>query len=136
MTMEGADRHTVYVRRVRIDVRRNTLTLDLHENGEPSERSIVEGEGVLDIGMRGRLIGLEIEGIYAAVTDPDRPADELARSATIPVSLIAGESGAVSAIEFARHGPDYEITFPSGNECWRQSGADVETCAEVQPAAE
>ena len=134
--MEGADQHTVYVRRVRIDVRRNTLTLDLHENSEQPERPVAEGEGVLDIGMRGRLIGLEIEGIYAAVTDPDRPADELARSATIPVSLVVGESGAVSAIEFARHGPDHEITFPSGNECWWQSGADVETCAEMQPAAD
>ncbi|MGC4192695.1 MAG: hypothetical protein QM589_16250 [Thermomicrobiales bacterium] len=137
---------------IRIDFRANTLTVSVplpaEENAIPLQTTGTVNAATLDIGTRGRLLGLELDSgdepaIAIAIADPT-PADAaVMRSARIPVTVtIHGntESGVFPtlSIVFSRHGEDYDISWPSGNQCWRQAmaGADgvpTVTCAVVMP---
>lgn len=87
--------------------------------------------GVLDIGMKGALIGLELGSDYYSVSAWDGSEDDLVRSVDIAVSVGRTENGTIRVIELPRRSSTYEITYPIGNQCWRQVfiGKVVETCA-------
>lgn len=141
--------------RILIDLRRNTLQLILSESpvGQPRRQAV---PAVLDIGEAGALIGIELqpgrdlalalpEGNLAAEADRHdagylglaESSTPLARSASLTVDVLADEHGLIREITIPRRTESYEISFPSGNRCWRPrqagtgQGQPVAWCSEV-----
>lgn len=105
--------------------------------------AILALEATLDVGARGRLLGLELPvaaspalaapwhggaGPPVVTYDPtddtlyldldagaDGLAHALARSVVAPVRVLADAAGALVAIEIPRRGHGYELAYPSGN---------------------
>lgn len=90
--------------------------------------------GVLDVGANGRLLGLEIGEAYITVMESSRHEEPYTRSAVVALA-ISGDDPAYVAIP--RRGPEYEITYPSGNECWQLTTVDgqlIQICAVIGDA--
>jgi hypothetical protein len=90
----------------------------------------------LDVGSNGRLIGLEIGERYIEVMDQPDIEDPYVRSARIDVSI---SPDAPPLISIPRRGAGYEITYPSGNECWQMksvNGELIQVCATIDAAPE
>lgn len=106
------------IRRITLDLRRNTLCLVLHD-GLASIR--VSATALIDIGESGRLLGVELAAeigadgspVYLtlfATTDPN------VRSVAATVQTDRGASGGLLSVEIPRRGHGYEIAYPSGNQ--------------------
>ena len=134
-----------------IDFRANTLTVSAPVSVGPilSPGSWLSDAttATIDIGTRGRLLGIELDGaggdpmLAVVVADPTPQDAAVMRTTRVPVTISvqppphAGAPATV-AVVFSRHGDDYDISWPSGNQCWRRaaSGPDGEpgvTCAVV-----
>ena len=122
-----------------VDAQRNSLRLLIPSRPDdqispappplPEATSTVSAHGTLDVGENGRLLGLELEpadgnaGIWAPEDDPwyldleDAPGDQLR---SVPVAVTVGRDAAGRAVwvDLPRWGDGYELTFPSGNQCW------------------
>ena len=86
---------------------------------------------MLDVGSNGRLIGLEIGEWYVTVMDLPGVADPYARTADVLVDI---SPETPPSITLPRRGPGYEITYPSGNECWQAKsvgGKLIQVCATI-----
>jgi hypothetical protein len=95
--------------------------LDLHE----------ASTGVLDVGANGRLLGVEMDETYITVMESPRHQESYTRSAVVALT-ISGDDPAYVA--FPRRGPEYEITYPTGNECWQLTtvnGQLIQVCAVI-----
>lgn len=108
------------VTRVVIDLRRNRLVLELDEVVAPGAAT-----GTVDIGALGRLLGVEVGGVYLAVSDAVPGSELQGRSAS--VTLEVDSSGRRVAIP--RRGEGWELSFPSGNSCWQRG--DGTLCSTV-----
>lgn len=108
--------------RVEIEPRRNTLAVIVTglELEAGSGDTLV---GTLDVGTGGRLIGLEVGDRYLNLSDPVRGAEHLTRSVNVPVTIANVPGERAIAIRFRRSGDHYEISFPSGNQCWKAGAA-------------
>lgn len=117
----------------------NSLRLTPSSNDAPAQpRSTISLNATLDIGPGGRLIGIEFPAAPDALTlwqhDPittefvtcdadgfayiqitTGPIDE-SRSTDLIISTERTSTGAIAAIVIPRHGSDYEISYPSGNQ--------------------
>lgn len=131
-----------------IDFRANALTVAAACPPGPvvaRERLAAVAQGTIDIGTRGRLLGIELEDadgepLLAVSIDEATPADSsVLRTARIGLSVrveaTASDGGSI-AIRVPRHGEGYDLSWPSGNQCWRRSavgpdGAAAVTCAVV-----
>ena len=93
------------------------------------------GQGAtLDVGSNGRLIGLEIGEWYVTVMDLPGVDDPYIRSTGVLVDI---STDAPPSISIPRRGPGYEITYPSGNECWQTKSVDgrlIQVCATIDDA--
>lgn len=121
----GAGSETIPVAEVVVDRPGNLLRLVLrpHATTAPlAERSIV---AILDVGARGRLIGLELppdaadplgDGPYLSV-DPAGPgcAEPLARAVPADVTVVTDAAGRLVEARLPRRGAGYAVTYPSGN---------------------
>ena len=90
--------------------------------------------GVLDVGANGRLLGVEIDETYITVMESSRHQEPYTRSAVVALT-ISGDDPSYVAIP--RRGPEYEITYPSGNECWQLTTVDgqlIHVCAVIGDA--
>lgn len=141
--LAGLDDTPLVARTIAVDLRANTLAIaaDLPGAESPCGAS-VSGEtwAMMDIGTRGRLLGLECEaeGVVPPVTitiaDPE-PADlAMMRSVRIPVRVVVDAQGTCVTVTIARSGADYDLAWPSGNQCWRRrtigpDGQPAVTCA-------
>lgn len=105
--------------RIELNLHQNLLTFHLTSGSEPIV-DWIELPGVIDIGERGRLLSLELypENGNAIIVPLEDRADPLARSAEISVRCGKTPDGVITVAEIPRRGPDYEITYPSGNQCW------------------
>jgi len=86
-------------------------------------------DGILDVGANGRLLGVEVGGDYVTVMDPPPGAEAHVRSASVTVGIAGTEPPEIS---IPRHGRGYEITYPSGNQCWQVTtvgGQLIQLCA-------
>lgn len=113
-------------RRICVDAARSTLEVTLGEDADPggTGRELVACRVTIDIGERGRLLGVEVEppgspGSGSAV-EPLYIAIEaggggLARSAEgmATATLLRGE---LVALSLPRRTAGYEITYPDGNQ--------------------
>jgi hypothetical protein len=100
------------VTQVTVDLRRNVLVLELdaplgHESAEAT----------IDIGALGRLIGVEVGETYLSISDPVPGSELQGRSVTIELPVTATDR----SIVVPRRGSGWEISFPSGNQCWTRS---------------
>lgn len=103
---------------IEVDLRNNSLAIYVSEfevTGEADFGSDVEG--ILDIGTRGQLIGVEIGHQYLAISDPIPGAGHLTRSVNVLLTL--DRDGDMAKVSIRRLGGNYEISFPSGNQCWQ-----------------
>lgn len=118
---------------ITVDLARNALLLHLDGQG-PELTALPAGEcrGILDVGADGWLLGVEIGETYFSIADPASGTEHLVRSCEARVSA-AGEE---PVIVIPRRGDRYELSFPSGNQCWLRfpSGSGthpVRLCATV-----
>lgn len=94
--------------------------------------------GIVDIGAQGRLLGIEIGDQYVAVMDDQPGAIDLTRSVEVPLRVSIEERDV--RITLGRRGEDWEISYPSGNQCWTRRtvfddrGQPLQVCAIVIPA--
>lgn len=120
-----------------MDLVASAVIVDLAANAirlvVPDLPAVLAGEGsaeaILDVGARGRLLGLEVAGAYVRVMDSPSGAGAVVRSAALRVGILPGEP---ATLVLPRRGPGHEITYPSGNECWRvttSAGRLIQLCA-------
>ncbi|HEV2067284.1 MAG TPA: hypothetical protein VGR08_10635 [Thermomicrobiales bacterium] len=121
------------VTRVTVDLRRNVLRLHLDNSGTSTDAP-PPGEhlGVLDVGANGWLLGVQVGEAYYAVADAIPGTDHLVRSTEARLIVLPNDL----AIVIPRRGPGYELSFPSGNQCWLRSparpGADpIQLCSVI-----
>lgn len=121
------------VARVTVDLRRNVLLLHLGDREVAGDAPLLgEHLGILDVGANGWLLGVQVGEAYYAVADAAPGTDHLARSSEARVIILPDQP----AIVVPRRGPGYELSFPSGNQCWLRApmhpGADpIRLCADV-----
>jgi hypothetical protein len=116
---------------IELDLHKNLLAFRLRPEDEPITEWI-ELPGVIDIGERGRLLNLEIvpDGDDAIIVPLEDHADPLARTAEVSLRCGVTAGGRIAIAQLPRRGPDYEITYPSGNQCWIGANGAV-SCAVV-----
>lgn len=91
-------------------------------------------EALLDVGANGRLVGLEVGEEYINVMDIPNADESYIRSADVDIRISADDPPYIS---IPRRGPSYEITYPSGNECWQMKsvgGELIQVCATIEGA--
>lgn len=103
------------VERITVDLRRNRLLLHL---AEPVGEELRERRCIVDVGVNGRLIGVELEDAYYPIAGAEPGSDALVRSCAATIGVRDG--GLVLVLP--RRGDDYELSFPSGNQCWQRHG--------------
>lgn len=118
------------VRQVVVDLGRNTLVLIVEPIVGSDSGATRNQSGTIDVGTRGRLIGVELDTEYFAVAMTEGSTDNLIRSIEVAVNVNLSADGRVLSIELSRHSSNYEVTFPIGNQCWQQAvnGSVVESC--------
>ncbi len=97
-----------------VDLRRNTIDIavDARAAGGPEEPE----RHLLEMGVRGRLLGIELDDAYLMVCAPSDDDAGLVRAIEVVVGVRRDASGHVAQVSVPRHGAGYEITFPSGNQ--------------------
>jgi hypothetical protein len=111
-----------------VDTARNELHFELAPPERVGEPVVIPAD--LDIGERGRLLSLELlppDGPPMAIVIDDRP-DPYARTARVHVTCRFTTDGAPARVTLPRRGAEYEISYPSGNECWLDA-AGARHCA-------
>jgi hypothetical protein len=101
-----------------VDTARNELWFELGADSGAGE--VMTAPADLDIGERGRLLSLEIhlhQQTPQTIVIDDRP-DPYARTAHITVRCTIAPDGSLTRVAVPRRGPGYELSYPSGNECW------------------
>lgn len=102
------------IHQITIDLRANSLILELDR---PLDR-IGPATITLDIGALGRLLGVELDDQYFGIADAVPGSEGLERSVTTTVTLQGGKR-----LVLPRRGEGWEISFPSGNQCWKRTTA-------------
>lgn len=129
--------------RLTYDPENNSLRLVLDDETTPGY-AMTRIQGIVDVAANGRLVGVELgasDGAPAArrrlrrwlddpvageftSVEPNGTAyieltvgepDEEVRSSTLDVLAESTADGELVAVVIPRHGPDYEISYPSGN---------------------
>ena len=125
---------TVYATAIAIDLQANTLSIRLPSGLMETSLTGIE-QGTIDIGANGRLLGIELGPTYVSIMDAEPGRDDLVRSADIPVTVSTASLPAETSVTFRRAGSSWEISYPSGNQCWTRhnlfdtDGKPVRTCA-------
>lgn len=122
--------HCIAIAHILVHTRRNVVVLlPAAQVGRSAAPSLVE-RGVLDIGVKGHLIGFELGTTYFSVWDEDIANDNLVRSVDVDGVVQCYADGTVHSIELPRRAERYELTYPIGNQCWRQviDGKVMESC--------
>ncbi|MDQ3656986.1 MAG: hypothetical protein M3457_18170 [Chloroflexota bacterium] len=105
-----------HVERVVVDLRANRLLLEIDRPLPQTGRT----PATIDIGALGRLIGVEIAGVYLSISDPVPGSELQGRSVDTPLEIADNRRQVV----IPRRGSGWELSFPSGNQCWNQTDDD------------
>jgi hypothetical protein len=105
-----------HLRSIEVDLAANTLRLALAD-GDAADITSETLPATIDVGVGGRLHGVELAEGYVDVMPPEAGAEHLTRSAiaTVTVERERG-SGMLATVIVPRRGAGYEITWPSGNQ--------------------
>lgn len=136
---------TIVAQSIAIDLRANTLAIAaaMPESWSAIAAFVPQAMATMDIGTRGRLLSLECEPVRAVdggphftitIAEPEPRDLALMRSVRVPVAIAIDRDAARLTVTLARNGADYDLAWPSGNQCWRRTtlGADGQptvTCA-------
>ena len=85
--------------------------------------------GLLEVGSNGRLLGVEINETYVTVMESPLGQEPYVRTAVVAVNVSGDDP---PWLTLPRRGPEYEITYPSGNQCWQTrtvGGQPIQVCA-------
>ncbi len=104
------------VDRIVVDFRTNTLLLDIDRPLRAAGRT----PATIDIGALGRLLGVEIGEAYLSISDPVPGSELHGRSIEVGAEIPEG----CRQVIIPRRGPGWELSFPSGNQCWNKADAD------------
>jgi hypothetical protein len=117
------------VHQVRVSLAANTLEFRLVAPLTAVQTAAI---ATIEVGTRGRLIGLETVDWYLPISDPEPNDAPHLRSIDVLIEISADGY----SVTIPRRGPGWELSFPSGNQCWRvRSGAGaVRTVCSVQQA--
>lgn len=111
--------------RIEIDLRWNMIAVILGDPDVPvGPDAGAEQAGLLDVGAGGRLVGLEVGDHYVGISDALAGTEHLTRSVAVPLWVNRAPDGSLAAVLFGRSGNRYEISFPSGNQCWMRESGD------------
>lgn len=116
---------TVWADAVFIDFAANAIQLSV-----PGLPPGTPTTGVLDVGANGRLLGIEAGDTYIHVMESAKGEEPYIRSAEVQLTI----SGNPPLVTLSRRGPAYEISYPSGNECWQTTTLDgqvIQVCATI-----
>lgn len=102
------------IQQITINLRANSLILELDRSLDRIGPATV----TVDIGALGRLLGVELDDLYFGIADAVPGSEGLERSVTTTVSMQGGKR-----IVLPRRGEGWEISFPSGNQCWKRTTA-------------
>ncbi len=102
-----------HVERIVVDLRENSLLLDLDRPLPQSGQATV----TVDIGALGRLIGVEVLGRYLSISDPVSGSELQGRSVEVGAEVHED----CRSVVIPRRGPGWELSFPSGNQCWNRT---------------
>lgn len=97
-----------------VDLGRNTIEIATGD-GDAAGEEVVERRP-LEMGVRGRLLGIDFDDTYLSVCPPTDDDVALARTVAAEVSVQRDAARRVSWVSVPRRGAGYEITFPSGNQ--------------------
>jgi hypothetical protein len=114
-----------------IDLAANAIRLRVPEFPTGAE---AHHEATLDVGANGRLIGVEVGERYIQVMGQPEALDPHMRSADVRIGISPDTPPYIS---IPRRGDGYEITYPSGNECWQMKsvgGQLIQVCATIEAA--
>lgn len=117
-----------------VDLRENALRIVVPELDLAPGSAV---DGLLDVGANGRLLGVDIGDAYVRVMDAVAGGTAFVRSASVQLTVLGGEP---RCLRIPRHGAGYELTYPSGNQCWQVTTAGgrlIRLCATIagEPAA-
>lgn len=115
---------TIWADAVIVDFATNAIILRV-----PGMPGAAPAEGTLDVGANGRLLGIEIGETYVQVMPSMSDEEPYIRSADVRVEISGGDPALVT---IPRRGAAYEISYPSGNECWQVTTIDgelIQVCA-------
>jgi len=104
------------VDRITVDLRANRLILDI----DRSLLAVGRTPATIDIGALGRLLGVEVGGVYLSISDPVPGSELQGRSIEVGSEIPEG----CRQVIIPRRGPGWELSFPSGNQCWNKADAD------------
>ncbi len=96
------------VNRIVVDLRANALVLHVVPPLPAADWTVA----TIDIGTSGRLLGVDLEPGWLEIAGGD---SRHLRSADVPIAV----SDDRTTIRLPRRGDGWEISFPSGNQCWR-----------------
>lgn len=102
-----------HVERIVVDFRENRLLIDIDRPLPQAGRATV----TVDIGAMGRLIGIEVLGMYLSISDPVSGGELQGRSVEIGAEVHENRRSVI----VPRRGPGWELSFPSGNQCWNRT---------------
>ncbi|MGC4108326.1 MAG: hypothetical protein QM753_18550 [Thermomicrobiales bacterium] len=131
---------TIEATTIGIDFRANALTVSASVSSGSHDGEEFADIATIDIGTRGRLLAIDLEDpagdplLTVSIDEPTATDRAIMRSARISVRVASGAE--TLSIVFSRHGETYDISWPSGNQCWRRGtngpdGTPRVTCAVV-----
>jgi hypothetical protein len=128
--------NTIRVRQIVVDLGANSIVLFPNDDRPQHSDNEATIAGILDVGERGTMLGVELAGDYFEIAPSTAQDSGQVRSAPVQVRIGATETGQIERLEVPRHGNDYEISWPIGNQCWQRRdghGRLVETCVTTIP---
>lgn len=128
--------NTIRIRQIVVDLGANSIVLFPNDERPQHSDNMTMLSGILDIGEQGRMLGVELAGDYFEIEQSAAHDAGQVRSAPVQVRIGSTDTGHIERLEVARHGNDYEISWPIGNQCWQHRDGDgrlVETCVTTIP---
>lgn len=111
---------------LQLDLATNSLVLTV----DPPLPQDGPADALLDLANRGVLLGVDLGDCYVALASPSSGVAGHERTARIQV-MVRGNG---RQLVIPRRGAGWEISYPSGNQCWRSTEHPEGVDCDVIPA--
>lgn len=98
-----------------VDLGRNTIEIATGDDAGDLAPGVAERHP-LEMGVRGRLLGIDFGDGYLTICPPEDADLALARTVDAEITVARDTAGRIGRVSVPRRGAGYEITFPSGNQ--------------------
>lgn len=108
-------------RSLTVDLGRNTIEITTGPAGaevgtDPAEGEVTTEHRPLEMGVRGRLLGIDFDDAYLMVCPAGDDDAGVTRTVTAALTVRRDTARRIQQVSVPRRGAGYEITFPSGNQ--------------------